>query len=143
MRRVVDACSAFKWVVVEVDSDKALRLRDEFRNGVCDLMALDIFPAEMGSSLLSAQKRGRISNFAPPLFGVLAESVQLHDTTALLPAVARIVASITSGMKFSLYDCLYVALAEREGCELVTADDRLVRVFQKDYPFVTSLSSLP
>ena len=29
--------------------------------------------------------------------------------------------------RIGVYDCLYVSLAEREGCELVTADDRLIR----------------
>lgn len=42
----------------------------------------------------------------------------------------------------SLDDALYVALAEREGCELITADDRLVRALQPSYPFVISLSTL-
>jgi predicted nucleic acid-binding protein len=41
------------------------------------------------------------------------------------------------------YDCLYVALAEREGCPLITADDRLVRSLQPTYPFITSLASFP
>lgn len=140
---MIDACSAFKWVVVEIDSDKAIRLRDDLRDGICELIAPDIFPSELGSALLTAQRKARISNFAPPLFSILAEGVVIHDTTALLPSVARIVASNNSGMKFSLYDCLYVALAQREGCELGTADERLVRAFQKDYPFVTSLASLP
>jgi len=42
-----------------------------------------------------------------------------------------------------VYDCLYVALAEREGCEFVTADDRLVRNLQARFPFIVSLSTLP
>ena len=142
MKRVIDACSAFKWAVVETDTDKAERVREDFRNGVYELLAPDIFPAEIASSLLTAQRRGRISHFGPPLFGILAEGVELHDTVPLMPAVVRIVASITSGMRFSLYDCLYVALAEREGCDLITADDRLIRVFQTQYPFVTSLATI-
>jgi hypothetical protein len=35
MRRVIDASSAFQWAVVEVDSDKALRIRDDLRRGAC------------------------------------------------------------------------------------------------------------
>ena len=44
--------------------------------------------------------------------------------------------------RIGVYDCLYVALAEQEGCELVTADDRLVRTLQPTFPFITSLASL-
>ncbi len=40
------------------------------------------------------------------------------------------------------YDCLYVALAEREGCELVTADERLLNSLGRQFPFVIPLSSL-
>jgi predicted nucleic acid-binding protein len=39
--------------------------------------------------------------------------------------------------------CLYVALAERERCELVTADDKLVRNLQPTFPFVRPLAALP
>jgi predicted nucleic acid-binding protein len=34
-------------------------------------------------------------------------------------------------------------LAEREQCELVTADDRLVRALQAVFPFILPLASLP
>ena len=43
----------------------------------------------------------------------------------------------------SVARCLYIALAEREHCELVTADDKLVRNLQPHFPFVVSLASLP
>jgi predicted nucleic acid-binding protein len=42
-----------------------------------------------------------------------------------------------------VYDCLYVALAEREGCEVVTADDRLVRSLRPSFPFIKPLAELP
>jgi predicted nucleic acid-binding protein len=50
---------------------------------------------------------------------------------------------IASQMRVGVYDCLYVALAEREACACVTADDRLVRNLQPTFPFVVSLGSLP
>jgi predicted nucleic acid-binding protein len=49
---------------------------------------------------------------------------------------------IASQASIGVYDCLYVALAERAGCELLTADDRLVRALQPRFPFITALSSL-
>ena len=143
MKRVLDSSTAFKWLVAEVDSDKAIRLRDDFRNGLVELIAPDIFPAEMASSLLTAQRKGRISDFQPLLFDVLAEGIVLHTSTPLLARMAMIITTVTTGARFSVYDCIYVALAEREGCELVTADERLVRNLQPAFPFVTSLASLP
>jgi predicted nucleic acid-binding protein len=40
-------------------------------------------------------------------------------------------------------NCLYIALAEAESCELLTADDRLVRTLVTTFPFITSLASFP
>jgi predicted nucleic acid-binding protein len=36
-----------------------------------------------------------------------------------------------------------VALAEREGCEIVTADTRILNSLQSSYPFIISLASVP
>lgn len=44
--------------------------------------------------------------------------------------------------RIGVYDCLYMGLAEREQCELVTADQRLVNTFHGQFPIVL-LSSLP
>jgi predicted nucleic acid-binding protein len=45
--------------------------------------------------------------------------------------------------RIGVYDCLYVALAERECCELVTADDKLIKNLQARFPFIVPLASLP
>ena len=50
---------------------------------------------------------------------------------------------IAIATKQAVYDCIYVALAETEGCELVTADDRLARSLRASYPFIVSLVALP
>jgi hypothetical protein len=41
MRYVLDSSVALKWVLPEVDSAKAIRLRDEYRNGLHELLATD------------------------------------------------------------------------------------------------------
>ncbi len=38
MKRAIDSSVAFKWVVAETHSDKAFLLRDDFRNGLVDLL---------------------------------------------------------------------------------------------------------
>ena len=38
--------------------------------------------------------------------------------------------AIATKARIAIYDCLYVALAEQEKCELATADDRLVNNLQ-------------
>jgi predicted nucleic acid-binding protein len=61
---------------------------------------------------------------------------------ASLPVTARAI-DISSRLRIGVYDCLYVALAEREGCEFVTADDKLVKNLRAYFSFVVALSTLP
>jgi predicted nucleic acid-binding protein len=49
---------------------------------------------------------------------------------------------ISSQTRSAVWDCLYVALSEREQCQMVTADDRLVNNLQSQFPFIRHLSSL-
>jgi predicted nucleic acid-binding protein len=141
MKYVLDSSVAFKWVVVETLTDKARRLRDEFRQGLHDLIAPDVLPIEVAQSLTRAERQGRIS---PPEASILLADVlltcpKLHVYMTLLSHAV----TISSQARIGVYDCLYVMLAQREGCEFLTADDRLVRALQPSYPFITALASLP
>jgi predicted nucleic acid-binding protein len=99
----------------------------------------DIFPAEIANALLVAEQRGRIADFRPVLQDVLTTCPRLHASIPLLPRVAAIV----SLARVSIYDALYVALADREGCELVTAATRLINNLGKHFPFILPLAALP
>jgi predicted nucleic acid-binding protein len=61
MRYVLDSSVAFKWVVPESDSDKAILLRDETRQGSHELLAPDVFPIEIAHALTRAERQGRVS----------------------------------------------------------------------------------
>lgn len=141
MKRVLDSSAGFKWVVAEADTDKALRLRDDFRNGLVELLAPDVFPTEIGHGLTRAERQRRITptEGATYLADLLKLLPQLHPSLALLPRAYE----ISSQMRVGIYDCLYVALAEREKCELITADDKLFKNLQPQFPFLVALSSLP
>jgi predicted nucleic acid-binding protein len=52
-------------------------------------------------------------------------------------------ADISSTFRLGVYDCLYVALAEREACEFVTADTRLPANLRNTFPFIVDLAALP
>lgn len=62
MKLVIDSSVAFKWVVPEVDSDVALRLRDEFLNGAHELIAPSIFPIELAHALTRAERQARVNH---------------------------------------------------------------------------------
>jgi hypothetical protein len=50
---------------------------------------------------------------------------------------------ISSQTRVTLNDCLYVALAEREGVERITSDQRLINALQKGFAFEVDLATLP
>jgi predicted nucleic acid-binding protein len=141
MRHVLDASVGFKWAVVEPLSDKARQLRDDYRTGTIELFAPDVFPLEIAHALTRAERQGRITpaEGALLLADVLTTAPQLFPSLRLLPRAY----AISSQMRIGVHDCLDVALAEQEGCELITADDRLVRALQAGYPFIVPLASLP
>ncbi len=141
MKYVIDCSTALKWVVAETDSPKAIRLRNDFRNGVHQLLAPDLFPTEVGNALLIIERRKRIARGDGALFfaDVLTTRPIFHDAIPLLPRAY----AIAHRHQASVYDCLYVALAEREQCEFVTADGRLMNNLQATFPFIVALSSFP
>ena len=61
MRYVVDSSVAIKWVLAEVHSDKAERLRNEFMQGIHDLLSPEVFHIEVAHSLTRAERQGRIA----------------------------------------------------------------------------------
>jgi predicted nucleic acid-binding protein len=141
MKYVIDASVDIKTYVQERGSDKAVRLRDEYHQGLHELIAPDLFPTEMCNVLMILERAGKIQAGQADRFfrDFLSEIPPLFAAIPLLPRALE----IAKQFQQTVYDCLYVALAEREGCELVTADDKLVNAVQPTFPFVLNLSSLP
>lgn len=140
MRYVLDSSVALKWFLTEPDTPKANQHRDDARNAVHELVAPDFFPVEMAHAITLAEQQGRIT----PAEGAAFVADLLTDLPALhpaLPLLARAYA-ISSAHRQGVYDCVYVALAEREGCELVTADARLIANLGARFPLIRALSSL-
>lgn len=141
MRYVVDSSVAFKWVVSELGQANALRLRDELRNAVHDLLAPEVFHVEIAHALTRGERQGRITpGQALALWAnVMSTPPRLYPALPLMPRAI----DLSSQMRVGVYDCLYVALAEQQGCELITADGRLVASLQPQFPFIRDLASLP
>jgi predicted nucleic acid-binding protein len=141
MKYVVDSSVGFKWLVVEADTDKARLLRDDFVNGIHELLAPEIFPIEVTHALTRAERQGRIT----PAEGALLEADLLKTLPLLSPSLVLLprAYAISSAMRFGVYDCLFVALAEREQCELITADDKLIKNLGPTFGFIKALISLP
>ncbi len=121
MSWVVDASVALKWVIPEVLSEQADRIRDHED----DVLAPELLLVEVANALWRKAKAGEISGREAhtALDLVSASGVDLYPNRPLVSralALARLLAH-------PVYDCVYLALAEREGATFVTADQRLLR----------------
>lgn len=138
---VLDSNIALKWVLPEPDSAKAELLRDDYCNAIHELLSPDVFQVEIAHALTRAERQGRIAVSQAGLFwaDIMSTPPRQYSSGSLMPRAIE----ISSSMRIGVYDCLYVALGEREGCEVLTADDKLVNSLQKQFPFIKHLKTLP
>jgi predicted nucleic acid-binding protein len=124
MRYVLDASAALCWVLPRPNSGKALQLQTDFQNAIHELIAPSVFSGEVASALTKAERQKLIpvGDARPLLARVMRTPPVMHPYEPLLDRAVDISSQTHSG----LYDCLYVALAERERCELVTDDQKLI-----------------
>lgn len=117
---VIDASVAFKWIVEEPDSDKAQMLV-----GRTDLIAPVLIYSEVGNALV---KRVNDGELAPSLslreqLADLAELLVTVDERSIAPRAYEMAIEL----KHPIYDCVYLALAEALGEELLTADRKFLK----------------
>jgi predicted nucleic acid-binding protein len=112
---VVDTSVAVKWLVEEEDSDRAASLLGR------QLVAPDFMMIECGNALWKRAQRGEIE-----LAQALAGLAGLEQFVALMPSrsFALRALEIASELRHPIYDCVFMAVAERLGAPLVTADLR-------------------
>lgn len=115
---VVDASVASKWLLPEEHSAAARRLLAQ----PDDLHAPDLISSEVGNVLWKRWRRGELA--AAEAEALIADwrvaPLTLHDARPLLQGAWR----IARAAERTVYDSLYLALAEHLGCPLVTADRR-------------------
>ena len=141
MKYVLDSSVALKWVLPEVDSGIALRILDEFNNATHDLIAPDVFFPEVANGLATAERQARIKagQAATMLLDIARQSpIILPSSSVLIRAV-----ELSISTKQAVYDCIYLAVAETEQCEMVSADDAFVRKLQLQFPFLIRLVDFP
>ena len=126
-----------KWVLDEVDSDRARRLLDQFRAGTRDFVAPDIFAVECAHALTKGERRGLVVDPAVLFDEVMLDAPRLVSS---IPLMIRAI-EIARAARIGVYDCVYVALAEREDCELITADQKVINALGSEFPFLVPLTS--
>ena len=122
---VIDANIAVKWVTDEPDHDIAISLyNDTIRSGRAIVTPYH-FDGEVANAIWRKAFRGLISLDAAFL---ALDAFGSFETVALAPdGLLRTGFEISRSLgAAAVYDALYVALAEIVGCELWTADSRLL-----------------
>lgn len=137
MKFVLDASIAVKFFLPEPDSAKAIELRDDFVDEIHDLIAPDTLPIEVAHALTRAERKNLITqgDAIGKVADLLALAPTLHSHLHLLSRAVE----LSSQTRIGVFDCVYIALAERERCQVVTADQRMLTIFPAE---AISLSAL-
>jgi predicted nucleic acid-binding protein len=141
MKYVLHSSIVAKWYLSEPDTAKALRLRLDFLTGQHELLTPDSLLLECGNILVAAEQKKliRTGAAAKDLVDLRFVELALHPSEPLLNRA--IAMAITTRLTVSA--SLYLALAEREQCQFLTVDKKIIRNARKHFPFVTDFALLP
>ena len=134
---VVDAGVAVKWFIPEPDSGLARQSLKRYERGDDLLIAPDFFIAECANVFWKRADRGDLTKqeAADNLNDLLSLNLSLSPSSTLAPAALL----LSQTHRKAVYDCLYLALALANGCEFLTADERLYYSMATTYPQIQLL----
>lgn len=120
MTLVVDASVATKWVLPEEGSVRAVLLRDQ----PDDFIAPSLIVAEIGNAVWKRVMWKELSR--ADSLTALATATNLLTQIVPMEELAVRATEIAIDLEHPIYDCFYLALAERERVPLVSADGPLI-----------------
>jgi predicted nucleic acid-binding protein len=139
---VADSCVVLKWLIDEPGTPAARQILNAYGSQEwLQLLAPDRIYPEVSNVLWKKARRQLITaDEAWQAFEVFRRYEFVVTASADLLEEAM---QIAFDHDQSPYDRFYVALSQREGCPLVTADETLVRKVSGAFPQVVLLGSLP
>lgn len=137
---VVDTNVAIKWVLKEPDSGIAKALLAEWINKEIIMLAPGLFAYEVANILYKNVRKGEISleRARYALTTILNSELELIFSSDAFLSTRALELADQYGLP-ATYDAHFLALAEREGCELWTADTRMWRAVQGKISWVRNL----
>ena len=127
---VVDTSLAIKWILEEPDSDKADILLVEWSKKRKEILVPALLIYEIANALFQNVRNGEIT-----LEQLLRKKLKV-DFPRTPDLSIRAIELTHSFSLQATYDPHFLALAEREGCELWTADKRMWRVVKDQLDWV-------
>jgi len=130
MEKVVsDASVIVKWFIEEEHSDKALKLRDMHVNGEVSVAAPELMPFEV----LNALKYSGLFELDELKAAAISLSSYGIELYSLKGELAERAVEIAVEKDITVYDAVYLALANELSTVLYTADEKLIRKVGKEY----------
>ena len=123
-RIVIDASVILKWFLSDEEySQSALALLDKYVSFELEIVAPSLLEYEVLNGLQIARKRGRIpqDNTIMAVEGFLGLEIEKKDISSFYSWIMH----FSEAYNLTVYDASYLAVADEEGIELVTADESL------------------
>ena len=120
MTIVVDASVALKWLLPEPDS----ALAEQVALSDASLIAPGLIIAEACNAVWKRLRRGEVRAEQAEI--VAARLPHFFDALMTDAPLAPLAMRIARSLDHPVYDCFYLALAEREDARMVTADRHLI-----------------
>src|SRR5207302_10920035 len=110
--------------IPDVDSDIPTQLLERYLQGVDGPVAPDLLIAECGNVFWRRCRQGDITpeEATESLADLLTLQVPLVPATSLVQSAL----SLALQHQRTVYDALYLALAQERNCDLITADERFI-----------------
>jgi predicted nucleic acid-binding protein len=134
-RLVVDCSLVVKWKITTEDyAAEAEEILLDWQRQSIEACAPNLLQAEVMSAFLRAHRRGRVSRTEAEgaIRDLMALPFVMFDVASILVRAFE----IAQHHNQRSYDCIYIALAEREGVELWTGDQRLYNALNRYFAFV-------
>ncbi len=119
---VVDASVVSKWVIQEPLTDKALKIREASAREELELIAPSIILYDF-CHILSRHPAKTPEDVERDLNAILQFNIKLEDIRD--PELLKKAIEVAKSTKLTFMEASYVALSEKHGCPLVTADSKL------------------
>lgn len=139
MLLVIDSSVVAKWLFIETLHQQAMAVRQDWESATVDLIAPDLMLVEVANIIWKKQRLGLITEeeATDATLDLLALEIPTVEPQAILLRAY----SLAKIFDRTVYDALYLALAEERGARLVTADMRLYKAVSLGLGFVQYLGS--
>jgi predicted nucleic acid-binding protein len=122
---VADSSVVAKWFLAEPDSDKAIKLRDEFATGRLKL----IVPSLLFYEVMNALRFSGAFNRADLVTAARSLSKYRFDVWRPRGKLLELSTELSIDEDLTIYDSCYLALARRVSSKVITEDKELLAKF--------------